>query len=280
VTVSNWHPIKPEHAIEVMGVVISLREPLPTLLQRRVFKETEEIAFASGLRSRHVLTDRLFTIGSEIQIPTQASSIPATTGYIFNAMAEEDLQSPEGRPPQTVEQVEVRPNMIVYRTWRYVSWKWNFERIKKLMVPYFAVARDVALLATLRLEYLDRFVSDGEPNDADYKSLIRGGSKYVAPHVYDNPTLWHSHAGLLVEDKNHVQRIMQVHLDTADGLLGDMPARSVGVLTALEDRFGVDAEAIDTDMLCATLDGMHARLKIVLAEVISAEQVSRIHLQD
>lgn len=276
---SSWQPIRPEHAIEVMAAVVTLREPLPSLVQRRAFKATEDIAFSLGLRSRHVLADQAVPfpgLNPGIALPAPPN---AATGYLFNAMAEEDPNADTGRPPHAVEQIEVRQTAITYRTWNYVSWKWNSDRVRHLFAQFIAASQDISQIGNIRLEYLDRFFYDGDISTIEYDSLLRPSSRYISPHVYDQPSAWHSHAGLVVPGRDDVQRVMQVHLDTADAVFGDRTLRSVGVMTSLEDRVGLDAPVLDADMVTSTLNEMHEKLKHALSEVISGDLVERIHLQ-
>lgn len=277
---SSWQPFRPEHAIEIMAIVVTLHEPLPSLVQRRAFKLVEDACFEAGLRSRHVLTEPV-AIGNGNSFSIQFGghgSASSPTGYMFNAMAEETFEG-EARPAQAIEQLEVRGQQIVYRTWRYVSWDWHFARLQSIIGGFLSLATDVVQVANVRCEYLDRFVYDGSPSDINFGSLLNRSSSMIAPHVFEQPDAWHSHTGASLSFVGDVRRIVQVHMDVADALIGDQQRRTVGVMTALEDRRGLEASSISTDVIFGTLSTMHSELKEILSSLISPEMAARIHLK-
>jgi hypothetical protein len=137
-------PIHENHAIDVMAAVVIYSEPIPDLLLNRVLKFSEDAAFAAGLRSRHPM------VGVQVVWGTGGASSTSSpvAGRTFNSRFEGE-ESAAGR---VAEQLQVAQNMILYRTWNYVSWAWQIERMKALMLPGIRAVQDTVSFAAQRLE--------------------------------------------------------------------------------------------------------------------------------
>src|ERR1700726_2301228 len=113
------------------------------------------------------------------------------------------------------EQVQVIPNFIAYRTWQYISWNWQLDRIRALLEPALSLVVGSVFVGTQRLEYLDRFYSDGAL-DGTVEHLLRKDCPYITPHVFSRTDLWHSHTGAFLPDDGSSKRLEQVHIDAVD----------------------------------------------------------------
>lgn len=278
---SGWRPIHDNHAIEAMAVVVTFSQSIPDMLLKRILRDSEEVAKSMGLTSRHEV--------SGVQITMEAGSIsqsPASVnqGRIFSSY----FETPDGplMPSRSAEQLQIQQNAIIYRTWRYVSWSWQVERMRKLMSPAIeGVSRTVGQ-ASIRLEYLDRFRFDGNNTESIISELLRTDSPFVAPHVFSAVDLWHSHTGAFVQSGNRSKRLQQVMADAIDepplSQSGAVPVRWVNITTAIEDRFDQSGEnevENNTDTNFQNLDSMHILLKDVLEAVITSEMAKRIYLR-
>src|SRR5262245_12456878 len=122
-----WQPIHENHAIDVMAAVVTFAQPLPDRLLKKVLQLSEGVAFEAGLKSRHSMQQMAFVLTGSPPFP-----VPDTErirGQMFNAQAD----SAEGPPVpgRVAEQLQVDQTSVVYRTWRYVSWTWQSQRMRE-----------------------------------------------------------------------------------------------------------------------------------------------------
>lgn len=279
--IDGWRPIHDNHAIEVMAVVVTFSQPIPDMLLKRILRASEDIAVNMGLKSRHAVSALQFAFeaGGISQSPASLNQ-----GRIFSA----HFEPPEGplMPSRLAEQLQIQHNAIIYRTWRYVSWTWQVERIRKLMSPAIEGVSSTVGQASIRLEYLDRFRYDGGNIESAISGLLRTDSPFIAPHVFSAVDLWHSHTGAFVTSGKQSKRLQQVMADAIDEppppQSGAAPVRWVNITTAIEDRFnqsGENDEEINLDAIFRNLDSMHILLKDVLESVITSEMAERIYLR-
>jgi hypothetical protein len=280
---TGWHPIHDNHAIAVMAAVVTFAQAIPDLLLKRVLQDSEDAAFGLGLKSRHAI--RGFQIPVGIDATPQSGAVGAVQGQFFNAL----LETPDGAPPsaQIAEQLRVDQGAVVYRTWQYVSWKWQFERMRNLMAPALERAKSAVAFASIRLEYLDRFQFRGDATVADPKQLLRVDCPLIAPHVFSARDLWHSHTGSFLTTVDHYKRLQQVMIDAIDEPYPPQervpPVRWVNITTALEDRLTPPLTAdqeIDITAIFQTLDTLHVSLKDILSSIITEKLAKRICLRE
>lgn len=274
---ASWRPIHENHAIDVMAAVLTFSEPVPALLFRKALKASEDAAFDAGLRSRHFVQGLEFTMGPAglSAGPSQGANV---RGQMFNSLADAENAVASS---QLGEQLHVHQNQLVYRTWQYVSWSWQSERLRTLFSPALQVLAGSISIQSQRLEYLDRFRSDGNPPGSELESIIRKDSQFIAPHVFLEEDLWHSHTGAFLPSIDTTKRLQQVHLD----LLPDPPtgARWLNIMTAREDRFddlSLDAVETNADVMLEAYNVMHSELKTLLAAIITDSMARRIYLKD
>jgi uncharacterized protein (TIGR04255 family) len=269
-----WRPIQEQHAIVAVGAVIQFREELSQRVLRKVVATAEEAAFAQGLRSRsrtNSLQVQIGELGRAEKIETPAG------GYMFTSLSR--AGDDESVPDTVSEQLVLESHRVLYRTMIYPSWGKVVDKLKTLFVPAVRIALEVAAPQSYRLEYLDRFWFDGDPEDALAEQLLTTESKFLPPHIFGSRTQWHVHTGSYVG----LNQVLQINADCIDrdDIVGvDTPRRSVNLVTALEQRFPSD-EASDGLTAEDVLDGfiqMHGDLKNVLRDIISPEMSEAIHL--
>ena len=274
----GWQPIHENHAIDVMAALFTFAQPVPDLALRRMLRAAEDAAFAAGLRSRHSTQTMQFTVAPQGISATGVAG--GVQGLLFNARFEDDGRPIPGR---IAEQLQVDANSIVYRTWRYVSWSWQLERMRSLMTPALALARDIAPVATVRLEYLDRFWFDGAPHEAITSELLREDCPQLAPHIFGREDLWHVHTGafLLADPLKRLQQVLVDALNAPVGQATGPAKRWIHITTALEDRFPteiLDDPRENADFPFGLFDAMHSDLKDLLGSIITSDLAARIYL--
>ncbi len=277
---SGWHPIHDNHAIDVMAAVVTFSEPIPDRVLARALRAADEVAIPAGLNSRHSTDTMQFIVGPQ-GISTPAVAPANVQGLRYNAI----FKNEDGTPVlgKIAEQLQVDANSIVYRTWRYVSWSWQLDRMRSLMASPFAAVSDVVSVMSTRLEYLDRFWFDGEPQDAPTSELLRVNSPQLAPHIFNERDLWHVHTGAFIRPgpRKRLQQIMVDALDSAAPASPGPIRRWVHITTALEDRFSagaLDDPRENADFPFNGFNEMHSVLKDLLGTIITAPTASRIYL--
>jgi uncharacterized protein (TIGR04255 family) len=279
----GWQPIHENHAIDVMAAVVTFGQPLPDRLLRRALQVSEEVAFEAGLKSRHSLLAQQFVFSGG----SQSGIMPAmggVRGQIFNAQ----LDSPDGQPlpGRIAEQLQVDQSSIIYRTWRYVSWSWQSERMRALIMPALSIVQDVVAISGQRLEYLDRFRFEGEPSSVEFSSLFRERSGLIAEHGFRRSDLWHSYTGFFdPSPEGTTKHLFQINIDILDEDSGPMPdapkVRWANVLTAREDRLQpdeVDGHTRDPDMISESFNLMHTELKDLFGKLVTDAIAERVYL--
>jgi uncharacterized protein (TIGR04255 family) len=270
----NWQPVHENHAIEVMAVKVDFAELVPLPLLRRALRVAEEGAFAAGLRSRH-------TLGGQIS-GGSGVVLGVIQGQIFNAGIETVDSEPV--PLKVSEQLQVDQTAITYRTWRYVSWSWQAERVKSLLLPVVDTVYGIVSIAHAQLEYLDRFRFDGPPNSAAVALLLKEGAPLVAPQIFSKSDLWHSHTGAYLPSGDQTKRLQTVNVDAInDPAQGDNMRRWVNIVTLRRDTFSADVVhegGPSSDKILELLNTMHTELKDLLGMLITDAMASRIYLRD
>jgi hypothetical protein len=108
----------------------------------------------------------------------------------------------------------------------------------------------------------------------------------IAPHVFKNSRLWHSHTGFLEEAEGCDSRLIQVNVDSNEAMnLGD-PAnfRIVGITTAVQNNLlRTSADALDSEEALANYQlqmfvSMHERSKDIFKQLISDATAARVGL--
>jgi hypothetical protein len=274
---NSWYPIHDNHAIDVMAAVVAFAEPIPELIFKKILKTSEDVAFANGLRSRHLFQQGMaLTIGAGgVQSVTPDTSV--TQGRTFNSLIE--LSEDQPLPTRIAEQLQVAQTALIYRTWRYVSWNWQMERIRALMTPALSVAVGLVFVGSQRLEYLDRFRFEGDISNARTEDVLRRESDRLAPQIFSRSDLWHSHSGAYLPSNDSIKRLEQTHVDAIDEpLIGPPNTRWINVMTAREDRYLDTAIDQTVEGIFASFDSMHADLIQQLASIVTADVANRIYL--
>ena len=268
----QWHPIHENHAIAVMAAAVTFAEPLTSVVYRKFLQAAEEAAFNAGLKSRHVTGNLQFKVGSDGRPIPQRSD--QNYGRIFNSTSESDGGA------SVSEQLQIEPTSNVYRTWNYTSWGTILERLSELLSIPLDLAASATTIATIRLEYLDRFRFDGNISLDDARSALAEKSPWLSPHVYEREGQWHCHTGAFLPVASGKEWLLQVRVDATDEPTLDspvsVPVRWLNISTAFEKRL------TDTDLepvaALQVFDEFHRPLKGVLEQIISPDLSTRIFL--
>lgn len=266
----SWSPIYENHAIDNMAVVVAFSQPIPDLAFKKALRQAEEAAFANGLRSRNVVPQMQLLIGPAA--PGQATP-QSNAGLIFNSMA--PAERDDGAPTVTriSEQLKLEQGAFMYRTWDYVSWRHEWKRISTLLEPALGVLEGVVSWASIRMEYLDRFRLDADPLPGNLQSLLRQGSRWLAPHIFEQNEEWQNNTACFLPQEDDTRRLLQIFISTGDqphSASNSANARWLNIVSARQNIFSSAGDnEFNSNMLQEQLDKLHMELKTALSEVIT-----------
>jgi hypothetical protein len=260
--VFRWRPRHTTNAIELMALNITFEEPLTHRVIERIAAAVEE---------------RVKAVGPYQVMPVAGARLVNNSIVPFAMGAAVNLQPAPGQVTATgyLEQVEVNPMAISYRSAVYSKWENHFSRLKDWMTGPVESALDVGGLQSIRLEYQDRFALTGAFDGTALAELLRRDSNLIAPHVFDAEGLWHSHTGRF---RNREQTALeQIHIGSIDEAVAPDTEvhRWVNIMIARENRQSQSAPLPSTvTELLESVDLMHAEIKSVLPLVLTRDALA------
>lgn len=278
----RWQPAHEAHAIERVSLTFQFDEPIHS-------KPWQSLLAAASLD----LPKQGFNAISDhhelplAQIVSPAGSRGPAPGF---AIPGQPIQlAVTGRSFQVVNGGQVREEVLLLRnqfthaTLLYNGWASHRSRVLALLGGYIERALTLVNLQLVKLEYWDRFLFDGDPEDVDYGSLLRRGSRHLPGFPFGMDQLWHSHVGYFV-NSGASQRLVNVNVDAFD--VAESPApdqppvrrRTVGIHTMAQDTMGPDPSLTVQNGVGSTLEALHTTLKETFADVITPEASERISL--
>lgn len=280
-----WNPINPTHSIESMTVAVTFAEPMSSPVYRKVIRELERTTNERGPFFPQVIK------GLEINI--QGDNQPAlrqtnTDGMIFqkNSLVRDIFGVVTNRP---VEQIELQRNRIAYSNMNYSNWNDVKILFGDLLDSSFELISEIVDISSIRIQYLDRFISEKDGNEVSAEGVIDPKSEYVSPHIFRATDLWHSHTGKFeIAQKDKIKRLLQVNIDAVDIALPGLShgTRSITVLTAVEMRFlqpSADKEDIGSDSHSQSrkerLNELHSEVLDLYRKVLDEKMASRVGMK-
>ena len=273
----EWQPLYERHAIVMMAAVASFSGALTDIGLRRVLKASAEVASKAGLSA----SSPIFSLEINPASPALQAGKPA--GHVYNSV--EDAPVVPGLQIDFTRQLLVDPSSVIFRTSRYRSWAEEKAEIGRIFAPLLEITSSIVGLSAIRLEYLDRFVFQGDAGDAKVGDLLLSESGLISPHVFGRTGPWHANTGYLVPAEGKaLASVVQLNVECVN--IRSTPIGSeqvaVNVMSAQEDRnpkFGVAEDAYDAHFVLERFEEMHTRLKDLLAHVITSDMQRRIGMK-
>lgn len=270
----NWRPAHAAHAIERANFSLFFQEEIPAK------------ALNSAVDS---IVEKVLSLGF---VPVAAP--PPNNVFVVNigpAVVQPQLEGRGfqlNRSGELIEELVFQRGFIAYTTTRYTRWKDVTARVVDLISPVAEKYISISNVMSLKFEYYDRFVFEGDPALADFGAAFGPESPYLPGFYREMKDLWHSHVGYFVPAKGGYKRLININVDALDVVpKGAEPTdpknsrRSVGIYTMAEDRFWLRTPPVQPssmDEILAYADEMHLALKQTLGEVISPPLVDSISL--
>ncbi|HEV7880227.1 TIGR04255 family protein [Bradyrhizobium sp.] len=279
---SNWQPLHEAHSIEVAAAAVNFSQPLTEVAWKKVVRDAEGVCKAAGLGEKSVVNAVQITIGLPAGPP------PPTTVDAMVFMRSQATNIPGGGLQRSaLEALTVSREGLNFQTSVYTRWDAFFERIQLLLKPPLRSALHSIAVTNLRLEYKDvfRFVGEGKPIAEE---LLNTCSDLIAPHVFRNEKLWHSHTGFFEDALGCKERLVQINVDanfSATRGSTEPPFRAVTITTAVQNNLAnASAEALDNEDEIANsqilmFDSLHLRSKELFVKLISKQTASQVGIQ-
>ncbi|MFN9476405.1 TIGR04255 family protein [Acidovorax sp.] len=188
-----------------------------------------------------------------------------------------------------LKELRLEAQAIVFRSQRYTRWNALWKEAGKYLEALLACAGD-AQIASLNLQYTDKFLWQSSPGSCRSDLLLRRDSPFVAPRIFDAGDLWHCHSGRFERLNDAVQRLEIVDLDCIDEgpeQPGTEPTRAVLITTSVSDRFNRPGyHAVDFPARQAlagineVFNNLHTQVKSVFSQIITDEISDSIGMND
>jgi hypothetical protein len=251
-----WKMMQADNAIDNMAVIIRFKEPLPSVVAKRVLRAIEPEASAEGLTNRQPIQG--------FQLDMQNPTVTTTTlqnGMVFQKTS---LVRENGLVTNKLaKQVQFQPADLSFNSWIYPSWTKERLLIDKLFRKALEIASGAVSIASIRMEYLDRFIFVGDKSEFEARDLLSERSGLIADHIFDAPDLYHSYTGYFDDLSPASRRLQIVNIDAQDLLAPPHFAgkRSIAITTAVEKQYlqGLEIEPeLAVDETLAILDELHS----------------------
>ncbi|MDM8346669.1 hypothetical protein P8H26_14850 [Pseudochrobactrum sp. sp1633] len=273
-----WRPINEDHSIEMMSIVIGFHDALSSLVYRKIIRRLEEATNANGLNIQQPIQGMEFRLDSAGVTPQPIN----ITGMSYQKNSLIRLQN-NNVVNKIVEQLQFQPQAIQYLTWKYTRWAPAVESIQRLIYPALEIAAQAVSLSSVRIEYFDRFILDGDGVRSSPSDVLCEESPLIAKDIFSSDDLWHSHTGKLVNIDAQRKRLFQVNIDaqelaSPEELVG---ARSISIMNSVEDRFlNTGWELTDIhDQVGTELNELHKESKELYSKILNPNMAAKVGLE-
>jgi uncharacterized protein (TIGR04255 family) len=261
----HFEPVFPSHAIERCVATIAFAQELPAKAFQRVLERARANFRNAGLES-------MGTPAFSIQVDIASGRTTPLEGHRPSIFATSDQAM----------QFIVAPNNLSVRTGRYVRWQPFTGQIEELMLPLMDGYIDVVSIASIQLEYVDRFLWTGDWTSFNWRDLLKEDGMFVAGRASGARAQWHTHSGWFDEISGG-RRLVNVNIDVADIVRSDGVFPSIAILTLMRDVVpeqvvGQEVRYGDRVSVQSGLEQLHNQLKALLGQIITAPMAQRIGL--
>jgi uncharacterized protein (TIGR04255 family) len=267
----RFEPIHDAHAIEQVALAALVSQPLEDAELAAALNTAEQ--FRSELPGTQQLQLQTISFGV-LGIPPRSPGGPF--GKLFTSTR---------RDGSIESELRVDRNGIAFRTTAYTRWAGIWEQARRYfeaLLPLYLARGEIGSIA---LNYIDKFYWDGKAEDMRPNVLLRPGSPYVCPHVYDATDLWHSHTGVFHRVDETIKRLININLDCNDENKPEQ-RRTVTITTVLTDMLNQPGYSplrlgdLGIKFFCDRATTLHADNKVIVGEILTDQMCHRIGLTD
>lgn len=258
-----WRSLHPNHAIERVRLIFRFVDPLPNKLVRRLGAEVEDHREKLGFQSKNSHRGRQFNIGLE-GVSVEPSSEELSRWDIRRTSVADTV----------IETLAVESGSVTYEAADYSGWQTFTERFEVVAMPSLRGAMEAVDLGIVILEYVDRFIFDGESTDAAPTEIFDGIENLIHADALNGTKLWHLHRGWF-ENIDDIELLINQNIDAQDAEIPQKEKiRSLQIYTKTELR--QIPQGVDFSDVKQHLDTMHSRSKEVFASLLTVEMRAAI----
>lgn len=264
----SWNPIHPHHAIERTRIVVQFKDKLPQKTILKLGEAFDKHRAEFGFGPRVEVQTHTLVVGQDVASPQMLAQ--QARGWQYLREASQGV---------VLEAIVLDPEGLVYECVEYTRWADFWGRASVMVLPLVDGLSSVTDLRLFSLEYFDRFVFNGAPNQASPVNLITGNLIENLPEsAKSGEELWHLHRGWY-ETSRDIRVLINQNIDANEGknASGDI-VRAVGVYTKVERRNRSDM--VDPSCLGQDIEKMHEISKVVFSSAINDAIKDRIGLDD
>jgi uncharacterized protein (TIGR04255 family) len=261
-----WRPVNPAHAIERVRFVVQLKQELPDKLIRQISEKTQSEQHETRLQGPTPLQG--LKVNFQIVEGRQHVFTPEanTGGAQFTRTAANNLP---------IEVFAVGGNQIAYETAEYRRWSTFRQRYMKVVQEPLKLVMQALDVEFVSLEFLDRFVFDGDRSHAEPSSLLQHVGKFLDEDTLSGRNMWHLHRGWF-HKAEHGDILINQNFDAVDLVqVGSQePSRTISVLTKADARaLNYQIEAVS---IVELLDFLHIRTKMQFMNALLPEMLATV----
>jgi len=267
----QFNPIHDAHAIEQVVLVLQFDNSLDSIHFAKVLKAAEQ--FKPDFSKSFPIQKLTFVFGAGA--PNQSE--PTNSGTIFQKM--ETDGSPE-------YELRIEQTSLTFIVTRYTRWAAVWSQASRYFDALIPLYSEHAGLASISVNYVDKFVWSGDFNDCKPSYLLRASSKYLCPHVYTAEDFWHSHTGVFMREDEYTRRLLNVNVDYLDETRLEQTHRIVAITTVLTDQLNQPGYTPSTlkqeeniDFIKSQMHSLHILGKEVFGNIINDTMSNRIALK-
>ncbi len=285
----QWQPAHEAHAIERVSLTFQFVEAAPSKPWQSVLDAaTKDLQAHNFSFMINALSFPEVLITGAMQGQQPGLSIEMSPGGLITQhqlVTGRTFRILEGTSVR--EEIQIHRDRLVHQASVYDGWKSYKSRTLTLLGASLDKLLPLVDLANVKLEYWDRFVFDGDVREVDYSELLRSDSAHLPGFPFGTDRLWHSHVGYFTPLKGATRRLTNVNVDVLDltQIAGATPQpvlptlrRSVGIYTMAQDNIEPADSPSNHEGTLSSMDGLHAGLKAVFSDVITATAADRISL--
>ncbi len=262
----TWRSLHPNHAIERTRLIFGFKDRLPNKMMRRLSHEVDGYREGLGFSTKNLQSGQQITIG-----PAGVASAGHT-----EEIARWDMRRVSATNSAIETLVVEKNGALIYESMDYGRWSGFLERFSEVALPSLQIAMTSVDINTVALEYVDRFVFDGEPNEANPTNILVGIENMLHEDALSGAKLWHLHRGWF-ENVQGIELLINLNFDAQEAVLSeDKKVRSLQIYTKSEQR-EIPPE-VDFGIIMQHLEIMHDRCVGVLADVLNEEICTAIGL--
>lgn len=201
-------------------------------------------------------------------------------GFTFDSL------KPDGQLARAIRLDPMPPDSVALSVLRsdYQRWNQTWGEVRSIFELMLPTLSSEAQIVGLQLQFHDRFLWSGQPDDFRPEMLLRQDSDFLAPNIFKAIGPWHSHHGYFEQRRepmpHNLLNVAEVqatagdasHPDLEFGFLFDVKLTHRITIAANDQELG-NLKRID-----AFMEEMHDQDKWVLARILNDEMCDLIEL--